>query len=192
MSALKNTKGKHLDTLFLVVILFFTLSMIHIAFAWLGLICMILPFILYYQSKEKLWCKYYCPRASFFLKILNKISFGMKIPKWMKAKDIKIFVVYYFAINLFFATMSSIMVSTGRMEPLNFVRIFMLFKAPFTLPQLFNWSTHPGLLHASYRIYSMMFTSTITGLIIGMLYKPRTWCMICPIQTLTTKNPNNK
>lgn len=43
----------------------------------------------------------------------------------------------------------------------------------------------PWLTHLSYRFYSMMMTTTLIGLVLAMVYKPRTWCTICPIATVS-------
>jgi len=33
--------------------------------------------------------------------------------------------------------------------------------------------------------YSLMLTSLLLGLIVMVLYKPRTWCAFCPMGTMT-------
>ncbi len=175
------------NQLFIITILFFLIGIVHISFSIIGLLCFILPFILYYKTKDKVWCKYYCPRAGMFVKLLSKISLRKKAPKWLTGQRIKKIVVYYFGINVFFATMSTIMTSIGKIEAIDYVRFLIVFKAPFELPQLMDINMPMGLIHFSYRIYSMMFTSVIVGIILGIIYTPRIWCVICPIQTLTTK-----
>lgn len=177
----------HQDTFFVITILFFILGIINISLSIIGILCFVIPFIQYYIYKEKVWCKYHCPRAGLFNKLLRKISLKKKIPKLFTTRRVKEIVVIYFAINIFFAIMSTIMVTVGRIEPIDYVRFLIIFKAPFTLPQLLSLHAPDALLHFGYRIYSMMFTSIAIGLILGFVYKPRTWCIICPIQTLTTK-----
>ena len=80
---------------------------------------------------------------------------------------------------------STIMVALGRMDGLLHVRLFMAFQAPFTLPQLFSVQLPEFLTHFSYRIYSMTLSSTLIGLALGILYAPRTWCAVCPVNTLS-------
>ncbi|QOR35488.1 hypothetical protein IMX26_01175 [Clostridium sp. 'deep sea'] len=184
----KILKTKFRELLFFGTILFFLLSIINISFSFLGMICMILPFVLYYRYKEKLWCKYYCPRSKLFTKLLSKISLGKKLPKSLTSKRAKYIVLSYFGINMFFMFMSTYAVLTSKIEPANFVKMFVFFKAPFTLPQLTNWALHSALLHLSYRVFSMFFSSILLGLVLGFIYRPRTWCVVCPISTLTTKS----
>lgn len=175
---------KKTDNLFLVTILFFIVSTINILFGLIALLCFITPFIINYLSKSNIWCRKYCPRASFLTVVLSKISLGLKLPKWLTGKVFKQIMIYYFLINLFFAVLSTIMVSIGKVDPIDYVRVLIVFKAPFKLPQMIVYSVPRGLLHFSYRIYSIMFTSTILGLITGLIFKPRTWCTICPMNQL--------
>ena len=37
----------------------------------------------------------------------------------------------------------------------------------------------------SFGFYSLMLTSLLLGLIVMVLYKPRTWCTFCPMGTMT-------
>jgi len=174
------------DWLFLGTLLFFGLSLINISFALVGVICMVLPFMMRLTARDKLWCKGYCPRASLFSKVLKPISLGIKAPDWLYTDKTKQLVLRLFCINLFFASMSTMMVFFGRIEPMNYVRFLMAFVVPIQLPQFITLNLPPFIIHFSYRIFSIMFTSSIIGIIIGILYRPRSWCAICPVQTLTT------
>ena len=175
------------DYLFIVTLLFFMLGMVNIVFSWLGVICALLPFVILKRTGKKLWCQRYCPRAHLLTKILGKISLNLKIPKTFKDGSGKRFLLTYFCINMVMASMSTASVLFGGAPPMAYVRFLMFFKAPFILPQLITLPLSPAILHMSYRLYSIMFTSTILGLILGVLFKPRTWCTVCPIQTLTTE-----
>ncbi|MFZ5351817.1 MAG: hypothetical protein ACOZCL_03715 [Bacillota bacterium] len=171
--------------IFWITILFFMSGFIHISLSLLGAICFILPFIQYLKYKDKVWCKYYCPRAGFFSKILSKLSLGLELPKLLRDKSLSKGVVIYFSVNMFFVLMSTIMVTIGNIQPIEQIRFLMAFPLPIQLPQLMDLNIAPSLIHLGYRIFSMMFTSVTIGLALGILYKPRTWCIICPINTLT-------
>jgi hypothetical protein len=172
------------DWMFLGTILFYALSLIHITLATFGLICFLMPFIIKGVNKRNLWCSLYCPRASLLVKAFGLISLGLKPPGWLFTKRAKKIVVTFFIINLFFATMSTIMVSVGRIEPMAYVRFMMAFEVPLELPQLLNIKAPNFLVHLGYRVFSIMTTSMVWGFILAMLYKPRTWCGICPVNTL--------
>ena len=151
----------------------------------LGLICAVTPFALAYKKRETVWCKSYCPRASFFTKFFRKISLTKKAPSWLYTQKTKRFVQNFFCINLMMMTLSTVMVALGKMPPMDYVRFLMAFPMPIELPQLIQINTPDALLHFSYRIFSIMFTSTLIGSVMGLLYRPRSWCGICPVQTLT-------
>lgn len=178
------------NQLFFVTIGFFLVGMIHISLAIGGLICFMLPFIQYYKYKDKVWCKYFCPRAGYFSKVLKKINIGLKPPKWLNKVGVKKGIVIYFGINLFFISLSTIMVSLGRIAPIEQIRFLIAFPLPIQLPQLLMLNVPSPLVHLGYRVYSMMFSSVVIGSILGILYRPRTWCIICPINTLTKAKGN--
>lgn len=180
--------GKRWDRyLYLVTLLFFTLGFFNIMFAFLGLICLILPFIFLVKDKKKTWCQRYCPRSNLFTRLFKGRSltgqFGLD---WLIKGNGKWIMLVYFGFNLFVITMSTIRVSRDLMEPLERIRFLIAFILPWRIPQLFNYGQIPDwVLHLSFRIYSMMFTTTVLGLVLGWLFYPRTWCQVCPINTLS-------
>ena len=44
---------------------------------------------------------------------------------------------------------------------------------------------HPGVAQFAFGFYSVMLTSTVLGLITMVLFKPRSWCVYCPMGTMT-------
>jgi hypothetical protein len=181
------TKINWTNALYGVTIAFFILGFFNIIFAWLGLACLITPFILLFKDRKKTWCQGICPRASLFQKLLKGRSLtGKRTPDWFIRGKAKWIMLGYFCLNLFVLTMSTIMVFSGRMEPMDRVRFLIAFQLPWQIPQLLDLGTFPvWVSHLSFRIYSMMFTTTVLGLIIGWIYMPRSWCSICPINTLS-------
>jgi hypothetical protein len=174
------------DFLFFGTIAFFVLSFVHIVFAWLGLLCMSTPFILAGRSGKNLWCRSYCPRAQFFTKIIAPISLKRPMPKLLRSQKTRRNIITFFCINLMMIVLSTLNVANGSMAPMAFVRFLMIFTMPFELPQLLHFTVSPVVLHLSYRLYSIMFSSTLVGLTLAILYMPRTWCSICPVQTMVT------
>lgn len=171
--------------LYIITILFFVLGFFNIVFAWLGFTCLTLPFILLLKNRKKTWCQQYCPRASLFGALFrNRSITGKGGPDWLVKGKAKWFVLTYFCINLFVLTMSTIMVFKGRRAPVEKVRFLIAFELPWNMPQLLDFGVMPGwVTHLSFRVYSMMFTTTILGLLLAWLFKPRTWCTVCPINT---------
>lgn len=173
--------------LYIITILFFTLGFFNIAFAWLGFVCMIIPFVLLAKNGKKVWCQRYCPRASLFtLLFKGRYKSGRVAPKWLTSRNAKRFVIGYFSLNLFILFMSTLMVFKGRMDAMERVRFMVAFQIPWNMPQLLSIDALPSwVVHLSFRVYSMMFTTTVIGMVLGLLYKPRTWCTICPINTIS-------
>ena len=73
------------------------------------------------------------------------------------------------------------------------ITLFWTFKVPW------NWAYHgtlfsTGVAQFAFGFYSIMLTSTLLGLLTMVLFKPRSWCVYCPMGTMTQmickiKNP---
>ena len=64
------------------------------------------------------------------------------------------------------------------------VTLLWTFKLPW------NWAYHgtlfhPGVAQFAFGFYGVMLTSTVLGLITMVLFKPRSWCVYCPMGTMT-------
>lgn len=173
--------------LFLITVSFFVLGLINIHFSLFGILCMILPFILLRKEHKKTWCQGYCPRAGLYSTCgKSKKWKPLPTPRFLISKDMRWIMLVYFGISLFFILMSTLGVVKGMKPAMEYLRFFILFPLPFEMPQLLDIiNLSPWLTHLSYRIYSMMMTTTILGLLLAMFYKPRTWCAICPISTIS-------
>lgn len=171
--------------LYLITVLFFTLGFINIAFAWMGFVCMIIPFVLLAKSRKKLWCQKYCPRANMFETFFRNRSLTNKPgPAWLTKGKAKWFMLAYFGFNLFVLGMSTFMVFAGNRPPIEKVRFLIAFQFPWNIPQLLDMGQIPGWgVHLAFRVYSMMFTTTVLGMILAWVFKPRTWCTVCPVNT---------
>ncbi len=174
----------------LITFVYFLLPFIHIGLALAGLVCMAFPFILLYRHNRLSWCCSYCPRAQ----LLSSIRIRKTLPsvpemlKKEKGAKIRGMVLNYFCLNLMFILVSSVMVAAGSMAPIDRIRLFIVFELPFHIPQLLSSPVLPPvLLHLSYRIYSIMTSSLIAGIALALLYRPRTWCAVCPVNTLSKR-----
>ena len=64
------------------------------------------------------------------------------------------------------------------------VTLLWTFKVPW------HWAYHgtlfsDGVAQFAFGFYSVMLTSTILGFVTMMLFKPRSWCVYCPMGTMT-------
>lgn len=178
------------STLVLIMIIYFIAGYYNIYFALVILPCYIFAFYYIFFKNNRDFCKYYCFRGAIFdkLKIIKKKRNSLKKNN---TKLIQSIVFNYFLINIFILTMSTVMVFLNRMNSLNEVRFLLLFNLSFiklqTLVDSSSW-----ILHLSYRLYSMTVTTVLTGILFGMMYKPRIWCSVCPYRKIGTFYINRK
>ncbi|NLW12041.1 MAG: 4Fe-4S binding protein [Clostridiaceae bacterium] len=180
-------KLKNHRLLIIGTLLYFALAFINIYFAMLAMACMITPFILLIRDKRKTWCQGYCPRASLFTEVgKSPFARGHKTPKSFIKGNVKWYVLVYFSLNLLIMLGTTIRVAAGAMEPMNYPRFLLFFAFNGELPQLIPTASGlQWLSHLSYRFFSMMMTTSVIGLLMSLFYKPRTWCTICPVATMS-------
>jgi polyferredoxin len=176
--------------LYVYTLLFFTLPFIHITLSLLAFLCMSIPFIILISKKENLWCRHYCPRASFTSLVGRKKGKYTLLPIIFRDGYLKKMMLTYFTLNLLFITGSTIQVALGNMVAMLYIRLFIAIPL-FPLPQLLDISTSQWVLHLSYRLYSIMLSSTLLGVVFGMLYRGRAWCAVCPVGTILKKIPTD-
>ncbi len=183
---MKNIKKKKWnDYLWIWPIVYFSLGFFNILFAWLGMIDFIVPLIVAIVSGNKAFCNRYCGRGKLFTVIPTILKKTNKrvAPAWMYSK------YFRYGFLIFFLTMfgnmlyQTYLVFAGSSLK-TVVKLFWTFKLPW------NWAyTATGvpewITQFSYGFYSLMLTSTLIGLIVMVLYRPRTWCAFCPMGTMT-------
>ncbi len=91
---------------------------------------------------------------------------------------------------IFFLTMfgnmvfQTYLVAAGAASLREAIKLFWTFRVPwgwtYTAGTVADW-----VAHFSFGFYSLMLTSLLLGLIVMVLYKPRTWCAFCPMGTMT-------
>jgi hypothetical protein len=170
-----------------VTIVYFLLGFLSIYTGLLALGCMAIPFLLILRHHEKRWCHRYCPRASLITITGKRNQKKWKIlpPNWHTGTVRKLF-LWYFSLNLLFIAGSTTQIALGRMEAMPYIRLFIAIPL-WPLPQVFSPAGPEWLTHLSYRFYSMMLSTTILGITFSRIWRPRAWCAICPIGTLSNK-----
>lgn len=155
-------------------------------FAWLGLLCFFIPLIISIRYGTKGYCNRYCGRGQLLGLLGGRFGLSRKkdIPKWMKSKAFRYgFLVFFFAM-FFLMLWNTYLVFAGSQDLKQVVTLLWTFKVPW------HWAYHGTLFHAgvaqfAFGFYSVMLTSTILGLITMVLFKPRSWCVYCPMGTMT-------
>lgn len=183
---MKNKKKKSwYEYLWIMSALYLILGVFNILFAWLGLICFIAPLIISISGGGKKYCNTFCGRGQLLSLLGNdfKLSRNKSIPKWLKSKPFRYgFLIFFMTmfINMLFKTY---LVFSGVQNAKQILLILWTFKVPFRFTDISNIT--PWVAQFSFGFYSMMFTSTLLGLITMFLFRANSWCVYCPMGTMT-------
>lgn len=165
--------------------LYLILGLFNILFAWLGVLCFIIPLLISIFRGSKGYCNKYCGRGQLFELVGNRFQFSRNkpLPNFLRTKYFRYgFLAFFMAmfINMLFSTY----LVFSNVNSLNEVlTIFWTFKLPWNFNNLTNVT--PWIAQFSFGFYSMMLTSTLIGLISMYFFKPRSWCVYCPMGTMT-------
>ena len=179
-------KKKWYDYLWIFSTVYLLLGFFNILFAWLGLICFITPLLIALIKGNKGYCNRYCGRGQLFSMLGGRFGLSRKkdMPRWMVSP------LFRYGFLVFFLTMFGMMlwntylVFAGVESLKQVVTLFWTFKMPW------QWSYHgtifsPGVAQFAFGFYSLMLTSTLLGIVTMVLFKPRSWCVYCPMGTMT-------
>ena len=174
------------DYLYIWTILYFTLGFFNILFAWLGMIDFLVPIFIALFGGSKAFCNSYCGRGQLFnqLGTCMKCSRNGKAPKFLSSKWFRYgFLIFFLSMfgNMLFQTY---LVAAGGRNLTESIKLLWMFRVPwdwaYTAGTVTDW-----IAQFSFGFYSIMLTSTIIGLAVMALFKPRTWCTFCPMGSMT-------
>lgn len=179
---MRNHKSLYIITLFILATIF-----VNIHLALLGILCMTIPFYLLVRDRKKTWCQGYCPRASLFVAAgKHKGKRAGRLPRIFTNGGMKRAILIYFGFSMFIITMSTLRVARGGMAPVLYPRFLIAIPLKSGISPILPLSgIAPWITHLAFRLYSMTLTSTVLGFIMGALYRPRTWCSVCPVNTVS-------
>lgn len=179
-------KQRWYDYLWIWTIVYLALGFFNILFAWLGLIDFLLPMALAIFGGNKLFCNRFCGRGQLFTVLARKgrCSTGKPAPRWMSSPWFRYgFLAFFLTMfgNILYQTW---LVFSGARSLREVVKLFWTFRVPwgwaYTAGSVPDW-----VAQFSFGFYSLMLTSTLIGLIVMALYRPRTWCGFCPMGCMT-------
>jgi len=167
-------------------VIYFSLGFFNILFAWLGMIDFLLPLVLAVFAGSKGFCNKYCGRGHLFMKLGSglKLSRNKPTPKWMYSKWFRwgflVFFMAMFALMIF----NTYLVAAGAETLQEAIKLLWTFNVPW------GWTYASGFVpdwvaQYSFGFYGLMLTSLLLGVLVMVLYKPRTWCAFCPMGTMT-------
>lgn len=174
------------EYLWIVTPIYLGLGFFNILFAWLGMIFFCLPLIIALAGGGKLYCNRYCDRGRFFALLGGKLVLSRRrpTPRWLGSKWFRYgFLIFFFAMffQMLFVTY---LVGAGQQELGQTVKLFWTFRLPW------HWAYHgtlfaPWVARFAFGFYSLMLTSTLIGFIAMVLWMPCSWCVFCPMGTMT-------
>ena len=179
-------KNHWYDYLWIWAIVYFALGFFNIIFAWLGLIDFLLPLIFAAAGGSKFFCNSLCgrgPAAGQAGRRLQAVP-GKPSPRWFSSKGFRYGFLIFFLAMFGSMLLQTYMVASGAASLKEAIKLFWTLRVPW------DWAYAAGSLPAwaaqfSFGFYSLMLTSTLIGLIVMVLYRPRSWCAFCPMGTMT-------
>lgn len=178
-------KKRFRDYLWILSSLYLVLGLFNIMFAWLGLICFVTPLLISLFGGGKKYCNEFCGRGQ-LLSLLGtklKISRNKPIPRFFVSKYFRYGFLIFFLFMFFNMLLSTYLVFNGTNSLKEVITLLWTFKLPWNFNDLTNVT--PWIAQFAFGFYSLMLTSTILGIVTGILYKARSWCTYCPMGTMT-------
>lgn len=181
----KSAKKHWREYLWIASVLYLLLGLFNILFAWIGLICFTIPLVTSSVGKGKSYCNHYCGRGQllYMLGTRYKLSRNRNIPGFLRSKWFRYGFLTFFMVMFFNMIFSSILVFQGAHSLQEVITLLWTWKVPW---QWVNTGyVSPWVAQFAFGFYSIMLTSTILGIVTMYFYKPRSWCVYCPMGTAT-------
>ena len=179
-------KKRWYDYLWIASLAYLILGFFNILFAWLGLLCFFIPLVLAVAGKGKAYCNRYCGRGQLFSLAGGRFGLSRKkdVPAWLKSKGFRYGFLIFFFLMFFQMLWNTYLVLEGAKTLRQMVTLLWTFQVPW------HWAcggvaVTPWIAQFAFGFYSIMLTSTILGLVTMLLFKPRSWCVYCPMGTMT-------
>lgn len=172
------------DFLWAASAVYLALGFFNILFAWLGIICFITPLLLSIFRGNKLYCNQFCGRGQLFELLGGKLGLSRQKnpPKFLRSKWFRYGFLTFFMAMFFLMLWNTYLVFAGASLK-ETVTLLWVFKLPW---QWTNTSfVAPGVAQFAFGFYGVMLTSTVLGLLTMLFFKPRSWCVYCPMGTMT-------
>lgn len=182
-----KTKKHWYDFLWIASALYLLLGFFNILFAWLGLICFFVPLGIAVVKGNKAYCNRYCGRGQLFELLGAKLGLSRNhpVPHFLKQRWFRYgFLIFFLTmfVNMLFTTY---LVFSGASNLREVVTLLWTFRLPWQFAAGSVTKVAPWVAQFAFCFYSVMLTSTVLGLLTMVLFKPRAWCVYCPMGTMT-------
>ncbi len=179
-----KVKKRWADFLWVASAVYLVLGVFNILFAWIGLICFFVPLWVAALGGGKGYCNRYCGRGQ-LLEMLGgrlKLSRNAAPPAFLRSKWFR-----YAFLTFFMAMFGLMLYATWKVFAGATLREAVTLLWVFRLP--WEWAdtsmVYPWVAQFAFGFYGVMLTSTVLGLITMALFRPRSWCVYCPMGTMT-------
>ena len=175
---------KWYDYLWIAELLYLALGLTNILFAWLGMLFFSIPLLIALFGGGKAYCNRYCGRGQLIGILGNKLKLSRNAPppKFLRSKWFRYGFLTFFMIMFFLMLYSTYKVFTG--APLQqTVTLLWVFKLPWQWAEVSMVT--PWFAQFAFGFFGIMLTSTILELITMVLFRPKSWCVYCPMGTMT-------
>lgn len=185
MGLIKN-KGWR-DYLWIASAIYLVLGFVNILFAWLGIICFTVPLAISLIKGNKAYCNYYCGRGQLFSLLGKKLKLSRQkdMPLFFRRNWFRYLFLAFFMLMFFNMIYTTYLVYSGAQSLREAVTLLWTIKLPWHWANSGNLAVAPWVKQFAFGFYSVMLTSTVIGLITMVLFKPRAWCVFCPMGTMT-------
>src|SRR5574344_980572 len=154
------------DYLWLASATYFTLGFFNIVFAWLGIICFIIPLLMAIFGGTKGYCNKYCGRGQLFLHIGNTLGLTRSkvAPRWLSSKWFRNGFLIFFLIFFIQMIYITVLVAHDVRTLSQTIHLLWTFNVPW------NWAypiaIEPWKAQFAFGLYGIMMTSLIVGIIL--------------------------
>jgi len=181
---MKNKKHWY-DYLWIAELVYFSLGFFNILFAWLGLFMFLIPLVMALAGWDKAYCNRYCGRGQLFALLGGRLglSHWRNIPAWLRSKGFRYGFLLFFMLMFGNMLHTTWLVFSGTENLKQVVTLLWTFKLPWHWA--YGGNATPWMVQFAFGFYSVMMTSTVLGILSLLLWKPRSWCVYCPMGTMT-------
>ncbi len=171
------------DYLWIVEISYFILGFFNILFAWLGMIFFLTPLAIAIITGNKSYCHKYCGRGQLFALVGTKLSRNKPLPKFVRTPYFRYGFLTFFMIMFCNMIFTTYLVYAGNATLSEVVTLLWTFKVPWGFAN--STTIAPWIAQYAFGFYSVMLTSTILGMATMLFFKPKGFCVYCPMGTMT-------
>lgn len=179
-------KKRWYDYLWIGSTIYFILGFFNILFAWIGLLCLFLPVLLSALGGGKIYCSRYCGRGQLFSLLGGRFGLSRRVdpPDFLRSKWFRHGFLVFFLVMFAQMLWNTWLVLDGTNSLRQVVTLLWTVRLPW------HWAYHsttvsPWAAQFAFGFYSVMLTSTVLGSVTMVLFKPRSWCVYCPMGTMT-------